>query len=212
VVVGTQAIGRVELFLGGTIRTFTIQFQPAGFHELLRIPMVELAGKGLDASGVLGPRIDWLNNQLCNSPNFETMAHVADEFLLYFLKTSGRMTDPFFANLSSNLNRVLGGVSRVELDTLVNDSGVGQRQFERRFKTAIGVSPKRYLRVARLHRALRLRERRPEWAWGRIASECGFHDQMHLIHDFRELGGEAPNALFREMTDLREQMSEIYYP
>jgi AraC-like DNA-binding protein len=87
------------------------------------------------------------------------------------------------------------------------------RRLARRFAAQVGLAPKRFARVRRFQRLLRAaaavvpadRARRPDWA--RLAVEFGYHDQAHLIHDFRELAGttpagytprpEAPNHLVR---------------
>jgi AraC-like DNA-binding protein len=29
--------------------------------------------------------------------------------------------------------------------------------------------------------------------WSRIAAECGYYDQPHLVHEFRRLSGLTPN-------------------
>jgi AraC-like DNA-binding protein len=188
VLVGIQAVGRVELFLGGVIRTFTITFRPLGFHRLFRISMEELAGRGLEASSVIGPQAVLFHDRLLNSCSFEEMVEHADEFLTPFALAAEGRSDYFFDSMTGDLDRL-------PLDQLVSLSGLGQRQFERRFKNSVGVSPKRFTRVARLQRALDLKSMRSSWTWGQVAAECGYHDQMHLVHDFKDLGGETPSAM-----------------
>jgi AraC-like DNA-binding protein len=70
--------------------------------------------------------------------------------------------------------------------------GLSQRQLRRRFAVAVGLSPKAYGRVVRLHAALRLAG---TVGWAEIAQRCGFYDQSHMIAEFRVATGLAPAAL-----------------
>ena len=44
-----------------------------------------------------------------------------------------------------------------------------------------------------------MRSQSPANTWARIAQDLGYHDQMHLVHDFKLLSGESPNALLRKL-------------
>ncbi|MFI9384557.1 helix-turn-helix transcriptional regulator [Kutzneria sp. NPDC052558] len=70
--------------------------------------------------------------------------------------------------------------------------GLSQRQLRRRFSLAVGLRPKAYGRVIRLHAALRMAG---SASWADIAHECGFYDQPHMIAEFRAATGLAPAAL-----------------
>src|SRR6185436_21146188 len=72
--------------------------------------------------------------------------------------------------------------------------GISTRQLERRFKDRVGISPKLFSRMQRFQRVFRaIGGGRPDWA--RVAVECGYHDQAHLIRDFRDFAGETPAVL-----------------
>jgi transcriptional regulator GlxA family with amidase domain len=45
-------------------------------------------------------------------------------------------------------------------------------------------------------RALAERSQRPDWA--RIAFDCGYYDQSHLINDFRSVTGRTPVTFFQD--------------
>ncbi|MGK5552448.1 helix-turn-helix domain-containing protein [Actinomadura kijaniata] len=80
--------------------------------------------------------------------------------------------------------------------------GLSERQLRRRFMVAVGLGPKSYIRVVRLHHALAAaraalaRGEPPRWA--DIAGQCGFYDQAHLLAGFREAVGVSPNTLLRD--------------
>jgi AraC-like DNA-binding protein len=60
------------------------------------------------------------------------------------------------------------------------------------------VPPKTVARIARFERARTLAEapHRPDWA--RVAAECGFYDQSHLINEFRAFTGRTPETFFQD--------------
>ena len=202
VLIGTQALGRVELFLSGLIRTFTISFTPTGFSQLFGITMSDFAGNGVDARGVLGLGIQDLRERLGNESEFEGMVAHANQFLVPLVQRCKATPDRFFHLLQfSNLEKF----NHVEsVDNWVSATGLSVRQFERRFNCAVGVSPKRYLRVRRFQRALKMKDSVDRLTWGQVAAECGYYDQMHLVREFKDLGGEAPSTLFCEVRQRLE--------
>jgi hypothetical protein len=43
----------------------------------------------------------------------------------------------------------------------------------------------------------------PQRTWLDIADSFGYHDQMHMIHDFEALGRTTPTHLIEQMADVR---------
>jgi AraC-like DNA-binding protein len=63
------------------------------------------------------------------------------------------------------------------------------RGLARRFVERVGLAPKRFARVRRLQRLLAT-----DGDWASRAAACGYHDQAHMIHEFRELAGMLPTG------------------
>jgi AraC-like DNA-binding protein len=213
VLVGTQSKGRVELLVGGSVRTLTVIFRPTGFHQLFGVPMTELAGKGECADSVLGVEIGGIREQLLSCEGMAPMSHLLNGWLLKRLNLSGARQNECYQAIEHSIARVKKDRAFSSVDALADFSGYGLRHYERMFKLAIGVSPKHYLRVERLQEALSTKSNQPNTPWGVIASDLGFYDQMHLVHEFKALGGAAPSRLFEEVaTRLAElNKSKIYY-
>lgn len=73
--------------------------------------------------------------------------------------------------------------------------GWTSRRLARRCTEQLGLPPKRYARVRRFQRLLtrvNTAPGAPDWAV--LAADCGYHDQAHLIHEFRALAGITPTA------------------
>ncbi len=91
----------------------------------------------------------------------------------------------------------------VHISRLAGDVGLGLRQFERRFRESMGMSPKMFARVARFQSALDAKIAAPQRSWLEIAHHLRYHDQMHMIHDFQQLGGDTPRKLLAQIGDAR---------
>jgi AraC-like DNA-binding protein len=84
--------------------------------------------------------------------------------------------------------------------------GLSSKRLVERFKTAVGVPPKRYCRILRFQRALACAERGRRADWTRIALDCGYFDQAHFIHDFRSFAGITPTAYDAGRTRFRNHV------
>ncbi len=74
--------------------------------------------------------------------------------------------------------------------SLAAAAGTSTRQLERRFATDVGLSPKRFLRVLRVHGAARLLGEGTSPV--ETALRCGYFDESHLHRDFRLVTGGPP--------------------
>jgi transcriptional regulator GlxA family with amidase domain len=80
------------------------------------------------------------------------------------------------------------------IDWLADRVAVGVRQLERRFRSAVGLSPRNFALRLRLSHARWLVEHtaRPMTA---VAFECGFADASHFARSFRHIHGASPTAI-----------------
>ncbi len=93
--------------------------------------------------------------------------------------------------ISSRVPLTVRGVAR--------NAGVSPRQLERLSQICAGVSPKMLTRVARFERAIKLKAQHG-WSWMKTAHESEYHDQMHMIRDFREFSGTTPGLVVNQIT------------
>ena len=91
----------------------------------------------------------------------------------------------------------------IRIDELADYSALSVRQFERRFTADIGMSPKLFARISRFQMALDAKRLEPDHSWLTVAHELGYHDQMHMIRDFHDLGGDAPGLVMQQSGDLQ---------
>jgi AraC-like DNA-binding protein len=75
---------------------------------------------------------------------------------------------------------------------------VSERQLRRVIIDSTSWSPKRLQRVLRMNRAVAMADRDPAPNWPRVAAECGYYDQPHLIAELQALTGRSPVQLHAE--------------
>lgn len=74
---------------------------------------------------------------------------------------------------------------------VAEQTGLSASTLQRRFRAAVGLSPKQFGRIRRLQRVL-LSATGDGADWAEVAARHGYFDQAHLIHDFRALTGLTP--------------------
>jgi len=83
------------------------------------------------------------------------------------------------------------GMSALQATTL--DLGLSRRMLGERFRQAVGLSPKRYLRLQRFHRVIAAGNAGNGSRWADLSLDCGYADQAHMAHEFREFCGMTPS-------------------
>lgn len=190
VVVGPQSYRRVELDMVGEVVAFHIHFAPSGFHRLFGPSMRGLADQAFDAVDLLGRRAATLREAVGRAIGFDGRALAAAAWVQGLLEGARAESE---VDRAARLLVRAGGVIRVE-DMAIR-SGLGVRQFNRRFADAVGLPPKLYARTLRFNRVLDQRVRRPGESWTRLIQEAGYFDDAHFARDCRAFGGASPGAL-----------------
>ncbi|WP_295883483.1 helix-turn-helix domain-containing protein [uncultured Thiohalocapsa sp.] len=85
----------------------------------------------------------------------------------------------------------------LRIPALCADIGVAQRTLEQTFRDQLGISPRRYLTILRLHVARDALLRGADSDIATIAARCGMHHAGRFATEYRSLFGEAPSATAR---------------
>jgi AraC-like DNA-binding protein len=75
---------------------------------------------------------------------------------------------------------------------LADEIGLSQRRFIQLFRAEVGLTPKAFARVRRFHGVLDRLQDSVEPDWSDVAFDCGYYDQAHFIHEFKEFCGMSP--------------------
>ena len=196
-VAGPQTCARAGLSAFGTIDTFTIHFQPAGFYRLFGIPMTELTDGAYDAYGVIGVRLPGMEDELACTAGFAKRVELAERRLMGMLDNDAAPDPIAFA-----ANRLFRRAGLQGVSAMAAEVNLSPRQFERRFLAQVGIPPKLYARIIRFNAALDSKLRSPSYSWTRVANEHEYYDQMHLLRDCRAFTGEPPERFLARLAPL----------
>jgi AraC-like DNA-binding protein len=186
----------IQVTSNGPVRTVAVRFKPGAARLFLGAPLQALTDQRADID-LLWDRsdADRLSDALWTS---ELTDHrrlaLIEEQLLRRLPAAPVAAggDALVRHALAALDASHGGL---RIEELAARLGVSRQHVAAQFRDKVGLSPKLYARICRFRRATAALaaaapERAPDWA--RLALDCGYFDQSHLIHDFQEFAGSAP--------------------
>jgi AraC-like DNA-binding protein len=186
--------GRAGTDTGFRYRAFHLQ--PALVQGVLKgRPLPYIAG-GLSGDPVLRRAITRLLSDTGNSPDpLETESNLVDliDALRMASGASERPRRHDYGAVKTACTFIEAHIEEgIALEQLAAACGVDRYELSRAFRALLGVSPYGYLVHRRLDRACRqLLLGEPS---ARIAVDCGFSDQSHLIRHFKKAYGLTPRA------------------
>lgn len=193
VVVGPQ-LTRMELKVSHDYTVAVIGFRPGGLFRLLCIPMEEIFDDGFDGFELMGSDINELVDRCGEMESFDKIHECIEQYLLGKLKKVKEVLP-----VDQALFHMLKYQGQMPITQVADLACLSVRQFERKCKERLGLSPKVYSRLIRFSNAYRLFERSEVPNWSEIAYLSGYYDQMHFIKDFKEFAGITPTMMEEEL-------------
>ena len=204
IVIGPN-VNRHHITPGHDHLVINIGFQPGGLYRFLGIPMSELLCKdAFDGVELLGNEMNEVIDQLREADSFYKMKIIVESYLFSHVH---KLKQPL--PIDDVLPLLIKERGLIKIDQLASHACLSIRQFERVFQQRIGLSPKHFSRLVRFSQAWIMKEQQPGIRWIKIAHECGYFDQMHLIRDFQEFAGVNPSSI---ESDLLKSPVKFFNP
>jgi AraC-like DNA-binding protein len=165
-----------------------VKLAPAATNAVLGCGPGELRGLVLDLADVAPGLAAELVDALDPCETFEAAIGVFEAVLRGLLPRAS-LIDPVAGAAAAIIVDAGGSVPISEVASRV---GLGVRQLERRFRAAVGLTPKEFARVRRIRAAARLLVADDDATWADRAAKAGFADQAHLTREFGSTTGDSP--------------------
>ena len=117
----------------------------------------------------------------------------------FLLKHAGKLKQNL--PIDQVFSRIIKERGLIKIDRLASLACLSTRQLEKVFQQRIGLPPKHFCRLVRFAHVWTIKQQQPGMSWIKIAYECGYYDQIHLIHDFQEFAGVNPSAVEPELLE-----------
>lgn len=168
------------------LRALQVRLSPLVAAALLGVSAAELAHRVVRLDDVWGPDAARVGEMLREAATWDDRFAIVDDVLLRRYE-DGPAVDPEVVGAWA---RLAASDGRARVDELAAESGWSRKRLWARFRSQIGLSPKRAATLVRFDRAAH------HLAAGRspadVAAEVGYADQPHLHRDVRAFAGTTP--------------------
>ncbi|MCW5636512.1 MAG: AraC family transcriptional regulator [Rubrivivax sp.] len=186
----------VLLTMQGRQQGLSVTLRPGAALALFGLPAHELAGCSVPWEALVPAGRRDLAARLCELPGDAARVR----FLLATLRGLARGTDAAARQRALRAAALLRRPAADEaprIAAVARSLGLGERRLQQIFRAQIGLSPRAWARLARLHACLRALRAAPGPRWAEVAAAGGFYDQSHLVNEFRALCGLTPAQFVR---------------
>lgn len=167
-----------------------VRLRPGTAQRVLGVPAGEIGAAIIDLDAFWGSRVESIRDQLAATSDPVSRMDVLERAIASQLAARRAIRDcePAQAAISS-LSAGHGSIGDV-----ARAHGLSHRRLIALVEAHVGLKPKVFQRVQRLRRVLHWVHSAKRATWAKVALECGYYDQSHLINDFEQLAGVSPAA------------------
>ena len=165
-----------------------VSFHAGGAAPFLRFPVEEVHNVSLDLDVLWGRLAQEVRDRVYCAPTPMAKLRLLEGVLLQ--QASGMLEGHPVVEYATRTIILAPQIARIA--EVVQATGFSSRRFIEVFRQHVGMTPKLFCRVRRFQRVLqRITSGRPVH-WTDVALDCGYFDQAHFIHDFRNFSGVNP--------------------
>lgn len=179
-----------NLYLVNDASLIIVVFQPAAINKLIGISAAELRDNIIKTEDLFGWQGLNLQAKLFEQGNIRDKLKLLNRF---FIKLVAKKAFVNQALIDVSVNFIFKNKGTNSIGQLVKYTGYTERHIERIFNECIGLHPKRFGNIVKLHSFLKLlKDKSRQNNLTQISYEAGYSDQSHLIKEFRKYTGITP--------------------
>jgi AraC-like DNA-binding protein len=174
-----------------------IHFKPGGAFPFFKMPAGELHNLHISLEDLWGHEAGWLRERLLEAETPQEKFQVLEHCLMEqaFKPLERHHAVDCALGLFRNIH------TAPAITELAEHIGISSRRFIQLFSNEVGLTPKLFSRVQRFQQVLQKIRTGADFSWADMAASCGYFDQAHFIHDFKEFSGINPTTYLAQKTD-----------
>lgn len=178
----------------GDVEMIVAVFHPHALPAVMGIPASEFYDCEVPVSLVGDRGFDDLSRRVQETADDAVCVAMIERWLLSRIAGYNRRID--FMRCGEAVRLMMTTVS-MPMAALASEVGLSRKQFERVFRSTVGMGAKEYARVVRFQKSL-WHMQCGERNFADVAYACGYADQSHFIRECREFSGLTPARLCAE--------------
>ena len=180
-----------------------VAFRPGGTVSFVAAPARDLSDADVPLEALWGrQRSQLLREQLLRASDPDSALDALEATLVKVCREEAAHPAVRYA-----LSEFRARPSVARIRAVTDAIALSPKRFIERFKADVGVTPKRYCRLLRFQRVVTSAHHGGATDWAQLALACGYFDQAHLIHDFREFSGLTPTAYEARRTAFQNHVT-----
>jgi AraC-like DNA-binding protein len=182
----------LEIEPTGETGIFSVRFHPNGFLPFATIPIKEMENTAVSLEKNFGKDGLEIEQEMLAATSTSERIRLIETFLF------NRLTDTETIDrvVKSTVETIITANGQLSVDELSKQTNVNRRQLERKFSSAIGLSPKQLSKTIRLQATLKMLQSKKFTSLTALAYENDYYDQAHFIKDFKDLTGFTPKEFY----------------
>lgn len=196
----------IELQATGMTAMLGVRFQPWGLYPFTGIAGDALTDQHLDPTQFFRA-IDDLSDQfhLLQLSDSQMVSRV-EAFLIDTFRKQKQKAFYEADRFAAIIPDILRNQSGMSVSSMAAMANMSERQFNRKFGEVIGLSPKHFMRIARLQQFIGAYQGNAHTTLSDLIYDCGYYDPAHFSRDFKNIAGVSPSLYFEGMQDLSRAM------
>jgi AraC-like DNA-binding protein len=193
----------LEIEPTGETSIFSVRFHPDGFLPFSTIPIREMENTAVSLLKLFGEQGQEIETKMSEAGATAERIKLIEAFLF------SRLTDNRYVDniIKSVVETIVTANGQLSIDELSKQSRINRRKLERKFSSAIGLSPKQLSKTIRLQATLKMLLSKRFTSLTALAYESEYYDQAHFIKDFKEMTGFTPKDFYGDTL----KMSAFFY-
>lgn len=196
-----------DLVTNGSFSLMAVVFQPYFLNILLKISAKEVQNQIVSVEDVLKKEMQVFQEKLFYNVD-PTL--IINDLNIYFTTFLSKIINSDYELIQATQQYILKNKGIVTSKELEHFTGYSERQIERKFQQYMGLSPKKYSNIARLHYFLSLMKTNTKENITELSYHAGYADQSHLIKEFNNNIGLTPNQYSKTENKLAVNFIEIH--
>ena len=174
--------------------TIIVLFKETGATAFFKEPLYELFEESVSLNNfIASPKISILEEQLSDAANNIQRIAIIEEFLRSLL--CNPKPDSLVIAATAKIRYTKGNIRIKELADILY---ISQDALEKRFRKAVGTTPKQFSSIIKLNSIVRNGYQNQSML--DIAIDSGYYDQPHFNKDFKLFTGQTPGDFFHSPT------------